>query len=456
MSKQDGSGRLVTTVPTDDVSAPILHVDMDAFFASVELLDRPDLRGLPVVIGQRSDRSVVTAATYEARKFGVNSAMPMAIALRRCPQAVVLEPHFEKYRYWSRRVMSMFDDVTPRVERLGIDEAFLDVSGAVRLMGSPFAIGTELRRRVHAETGLRCSVGAASTKFVAKLASSVAKPDGILVVPHDQTVAFLHPRPISALWGVGGKTEEVLGNLGLRTVGDVATASLDTLVRAVGPAAGAKLQDLAWGRDPRVVTTGTEEKSVGHEVTFSTDVVDPEVIRRELLRLSDRVGSRLRDAGLSGRTVVLKLRTSDFTTITRSRTLADPTDLGRRIYDEVRSVYEATGKQHERIRLVGVRVEQLGAGGGGGSLALWDDDAGWREAESTMDALRAKFGSTMLTPASLLGARRRDGLSGPDTGADARAPRRGASSGEGRDAPWPAGRGPRRPAPRPDHPGHGE
>ncbi|KPG84264.1 DNA polymerase IV [Frigoribacterium sp. RIT-PI-h] len=418
MSKQDGSGRLVTTVPTDDATAPIFHVDMDAFFASVELLDHPELRGRPVVIGHRSDRSVVTAATYEARKYGVNSAMPMAIALRRCPQAIVLEPHFEKYQHWSSRVMSMFDDVTPLVERLGIDEAFLDVSGSIRLMGSPFEIATALRRRVHAETGLHCSIGAASTKFVAKLASSVAKPDGLLLVPHRHTLAFLHPRPISALWGVGGKTGQVLLDRGLRTVGDVAAAPLDMLVHAVGPAAGAKLHDLAWGRDPRSVHTETAEKSVGNENTFGTDVVDPVVVRRELLRLSDKVGTRLRAAGVSGRTVVLKLRTTDFVTITRSRTLADPTDLGRRIYDEVVSLYEATGKQHERIRLVGVRVEQLSEGTGGDSLGLWDDDADWREAESTMDALRAKFGSAMLTPASLLGAsRRRPGASGRDAGA---------------------------------------
>ena len=413
MSKQDGSGRLVTTVPTDDATAPILHVDMDAFFASVELLDRPDLRGLPVVIGHRSDRSVVTAATYEARKYGVNSAMPMAIALRRCPQAIVLEPHGEKYRHYSSIVMSMFDDVTPMVERLGIDEAFLDVSGSIRLLGSVFDIATELRRRVHAETGLHCSIGAASTKFVAKLASSVAKPDGLLIVPHEATLAFLHPRPISGLWGVGCKTEETLLNLGLRTIGDVAGAPLDTLVRAVGPAGGAKLHSLAWGRDPRSVTTTAEEKSVGHEVTFSTDVTDPVEIRRELLRLSDKVGVRLRAAGMSGRTVVLKLRTTDFATITRSKTLAEPTDLGRRIYDEVRAVYEATGKQHERIRLVGVRVEQLVPGGGGGlSLGLWDDDADWREAESTMDALQARFGAAMLTPASLL----RQGTGRPGSG----------------------------------------
>jgi DNA polymerase-4 len=384
---------------------------MDAFFASVELLEHPELRGLPVVVGHRSQRSVVTAATYEARKFGVNSAMPMAVALRRCPQAVVLEPHFERYRHFSQMVMAMFDDVTPLVERLGIDEAFLDVSGSLRLMGSPFAIATRLRQRVHAETGLHCSVGIASTKFVAKLASSVAKPDGLLYVPHDQTLAFLHPRPISALWGVGGRTEETLRTYGLNTVGDVAAAPLDMLVRAVGTASGHKLHDLAWARDPRRVTTLSEEKSVGHEVTFETNIGDADRIRRELFRLSDQVGRRLRAAGATGRTVVLKLRFGDFETITRSKTLADPTDLGRRIYEEVRGVYEASGhagslsRHPTPIRLVGVRMEQLAfAGESTGAVGRWDDDADWREAETTMDALRARFGPGSVTSASLLGA----------------------------------------------------
>lgn len=410
MSKQDGSGRVVTTVPTDDASASILHVDMDAFFASVELLERPDLRGLPVVVGHRSQRSVVTAATYEARKFGVNSAMPMAVALRRCPQAVVLEPHFERYQHYSKQVMAMFDDVTPLVERLGIDEAFLDVSGSRRLYGSPFRIATELRQRVHRETGLHCSVGAASTKFVAKLASSVAKPDGLLIVPHDQTLAFLHPRPIGNLWGVGGRTEETLRSYGLSTIGDVANSPLDTLQRAIGAAGGAKIHALAWGRDPRSVTTRAEEKSVGHEVTFEHDVREADRIRRELFRLSDLVGRRLRAAGATGRTVVLKLRFGDFETITRSKTLAEPTDLGRRIYEEVRGVYEASGHDDSKgqatpIRLVGVRMEQLAfAGDSSGAIGLWDDDADWREAETTMDALRARFGPGSVTSASLLGS----------------------------------------------------
>ncbi len=228
MSKQDGSARLITAEPSSDVTATMLHVDMDAFFASVELLERPELVGKPVIVGHRSARSVVTAATYEARKYGVNSAMPMAVALRRCPQAIVLEPHFERYSHYSKRVMALLGEITPMVEPLSIDEAFLDVTGAIRLLGTPWQIGTRLRETVFEQTGLRCSVGAASTKYVAKLASGRAKPDGLLVIPAADTIAFLHPQPVTALWGVGGKSEEHLQRLGLRTIGDVAAVPLDT------------------------------------------------------------------------------------------------------------------------------------------------------------------------------------------------------------------------------------
>ena len=407
MSKQDGSSRQVTTGPVDDSTATVLHVDMDAFFASVELLERPDLRGRPVIVAHDSARSVVTAATYEARKFGVNSAMPLALAKRRCPQAVILEPHFERYSHYSGIVMSICDDLTPRVERLGIDEAFLDVAGARAAVGSPIEVATILRARVLADTGLICSVGAAATKFVAKLASSRAKPDGLLVIPRDDTVAFLHPLPISALWGVGGKTEETLQRLGLRTVGQLAETPVPVLTRSIGPAAAAKLHDLAWGIDPRTVQTRAEEKSVGHEVTFETDVVDPQVVRREILRLSGMVAQRLRRAQLTGRTVVLKLRFHDFSTITRSRTLSDATDIGRRIYDEVSEIYDAVANTTDRdlrIRLVGVRVEQLGEAGG--QQALWDDNDDWSEVEDVMDAVSARFGRGTVTQASLLGNNR--------------------------------------------------
>jgi DNA polymerase-4 len=401
VSKQDGRGRQVTTNFVDDGIASIMHVDMDAFFASVELLERPDLRGLPVIVGGKGGRSVVTAATYEARKYGVNSAMPMSIALRRCPDAIVLEPHFERYSHYSKMVMSICDDLTPNVERLGIDEAFLDVSGARRLLGTPFEVATILRARVFEETGLHCSVGIAATKFVAKLASGLSKPDGLLVVPLADTIGFLHPLPVSALWGVGAKTEEQLHRAGLRTVADVAHTPVESLQRMFGPALGSKLHELSWAKDPRSVHAVGEDKSVGHEVTFEHDVTDPAIVRRELLRMSDKVAVRLRRAGQEGRTVVLKLRFGDFTTITRSRTLADHTDLGRRIYDEVADIYAGLGHTADRIRLVGVRMEQL-VPAGGGAQALWDTDEGWREAESVMDAVTARFGNGLVQRAAFV------------------------------------------------------
>ena len=400
MSKQDGSSRQVSAERVDDPAAHIMHVDMDAFFASVELLDRPDLVGKPVIVGHRSQRSVVTAATYEARRYGVNSAMPMAVALRRCPQAVVLEPHFDRYAYYSKRVMQILGDITPHVEQLSVDEAFLDVAGARRLLGDSWTIGTRLRERVHSETGLRCSAGAAATKFVAKLASSRAKPDGLLVVPAAETVDFLHPLPVSALWGVGGKSEEALVRLGLRTVGDLAHAPLEMLRRAIGEAGAQRLHDLSWGRDPRPVTPGHEEKSIGHETTFETDRTDPAELHRVILQLADAVGQRLRRAGVMGRTVSIKLRFEDFTTITRSRTLAEPTDLGRRLYEEARALYDQANTSRRPVRLIGVRAEQLT--GDVAALGLWDDDEDWREAEQTVDAIAERFGPGAVRPAALL------------------------------------------------------
>lgn len=401
MSRQDGSNREVTTTPVDDRAATVLHVDLDAFFASVELLDHPELVDKPVVVGHRSGRSVVTAANYVARRYGVNSAMPMALALRRCPDAVVLEPHMSRYQDFSRRVMAIFNDVTPLVEPLGIDEAFLDVAGARRIHGSPAVIGALIRRRVEAETGLTCSVGAASTKFVAKLASGRAKPNGLLVIPADDTIAFLHPLPVGALWGVGATTEQTLLRLGLKRIGDIANTPLAALQASVGEAAGRKLHDLAWGRDPRVVSLDREEKSVGHEVTFEHDVTDVARLRSEILRQADAVAARLRGAGLVGRTVVLKLRYADFSTVTRSRTLPEPTNVGRRIYDEAAAVFETLAASGIRVRLIGVRVEQLGTGDGQGQ-GLWDPDDDWREAELAVDTVTARFGRGAVRPASHL------------------------------------------------------
>jgi DNA polymerase IV len=295
------------------------------------------------------------------------------------------------------------------VEPLSIDEAFLDVSGARRLLGESDVIAARLRERVLAETGLTCSVGVAPTKFMAKLASGRAKPDGMLVLRRSEVLGYLHPLPVRALWGVGGKTAEQLERLGLRTIGDIAATPLDTLVRAVGEATGGKLHELASGHDPRPVVTVSQEKSVGHERTFDTDERSPEVLRRELLHQSNRVAVRLREAGLVGRTVALKLRFADFTTISRSRTLAEPTDLGRRIFDEAVAIYAATGAEAEPVRLIGVRVEQLSAAGSSvHQPALWADETvpseGWHDAERTLDRVAARFGTDTVRPASLVHA----------------------------------------------------
>lgn len=398
MGKQDGSGRQISATGVDDTTATILHVDLDAFFVSVELLSHPEFVGHPVIVGHRGGRSVVTAANYIARRFGVNSAMPMALALRKCPNAIVLEPHMTRYRDFSTQVMSIFDDITPLVERLGIDEAFLDVAGATNLFGSPSVIGELIRTRVFSETGLVCSVGAASTKFVAKLASGLAKPNGLLVVPADKTLEVLHPLPVTALWGVGAATEESLTRLGLKRIGDLAHTPLEVLQAALGEASAHKLLDLSWGLDPRSVTIERQEKSIGHEVTFEHDVTDIDRLRSELLRQCDLVAVRLRRSDLVARRVALKLRYTDFSTVTRSRTLAEPSNVGRRIYEEAVAAFEVLAASGIRVRLIGVRAEQLGAASG--SVGLWDPDEDWRGAELAVDSVTERFGAGTVRPAS--------------------------------------------------------
>ncbi|GAB3608182.1 DNA polymerase IV [Humibacter ginsengiterrae] len=402
VGRGDGRDRQVTVGPVDDSGATKLHVDMDAFYASVELLDRPELRGRPAIVGHASGRSVVSSATYEARLAGVRSAMPVAQALRLCPDVVVLEPHFDKYARYSARVVGILGDVTPLVEQVSIDEAFLDVAGAVRLLGSPASIGASIRRRVLAETGLTCSVGVAGTKFMAKLASTRAKPDGMLVIPVAETLTFLYPLPIGALWGVGPATQETLHRYGLRTVGDVASTPLDVLRRWVGDASGVRLHELANGVDPRGVEPVSREKSIGHEQTFEYDVTDASVLRRELLRLSGQVAARLRAHRLTSRTVALKLRYADFRTISRSRTLPEPTNVGRRLYEEAASLLDAVLQSGDAIRLLGVRAEQL-LPDGSSAPVLWDPDEDWRDAENAIDRVAARFGAGAVTSAALVG-----------------------------------------------------
>jgi DNA polymerase-4 len=387
----------------DDTGCTILHADMDAFYASVSLLERPELVGTPVIIGGSGSRGVVLSATYEARTFGVHAAMPMSRARRLCPRATVIEPDHSRYSTVSEGVMAVFADVTPLVEPLSLDEAFLDVAGSIRRLGRPREIAQHIRDRVHDEQGVACSVGVASTKFVAKLASGLAKPDGLFVVPRDQTLQVLHPLPVGALWGVGDKTEETLHRYGLRTVGDIAHTPVDTLRRALGQAVGTQLFELAWGRDPRSVVPAQSERSIGNEETFSHDVDDPQVIRRELLRLAERTAARLRAAGQVGRTVSIKVRFADFTTITRARTLPQATDVAREVYATALALYEALGLQRSRIRLVGVRVEGLQpAEQQQRQLALDDKPFGWRDAERAVDQASARFGAGSVRPASLV------------------------------------------------------
>ena len=387
----------------DDSGCPILHVDMDAFFASVELLERPELKGRPVIVGSPAGRGVVLSATYEARAFGVHSAMPMSRARRLCPQATIIPPSHGKYAEVSKGVMEIFHAITPLVEPIASDEAFLDVGGARRRLGPPATVAAMIREQVFERYGITCSVGVASSKFVAKLASKQCKPDGLLVVPAGEVVDFLHPLPVSALWGVGERTEQALVRLGIRTVGDLARVPPSTLQRELGQAVGAHLAALAWGRDERPVTAHVPDKSIGNEETFATDVDDPDVIKRELLRLSERVAARMRKAGHVGRTVSVKLRRADFTTISRSRTLREPTDVAQVIYATACELFEAAGLERVRLRLVGVRMENLRpAGEATRQLSIGEKETGWREAEQAMDRAIQRFGPDAVLPASLV------------------------------------------------------
>jgi DNA polymerase-4 len=329
--------------------------------------------------------------------------MPMMRARRMCPQAVVLAPDHDAYARVSHGVMEVFRSITPLVEPISLDEAFLDVRGAARRLGSPRQIGEWIRATVEDEQGVTCSVGVASTKFVAKLASARCKPDGLLVVPADQVVAFLHPLPVGALWGVGGKTEQVLHDLGLHTVGDLAHTPATTLTRALGQASGSHLAALAWGRDERSVVPHEPDKSIGAEHTFGTDIDDPAVIARELLRLSERTAARLRASAQVGRTVSIKVRFADFTTITRAKTLPESTDVGRVVYETALGLYDALGLERARIRLVGVRVEAVGdAAGAQHQLELGEREHGWRDAEQAVDKAARRFGAGSVRPATLV------------------------------------------------------
>jgi DNA polymerase-4 len=379
-----------------------MHVDMDAFFVSVELRTRPELRGKPVIVGFPGERSVVLSGSYEARAFGVKSAMPMAVAMRMCPQAVVIEPRHKLYYEVSGQLMAIFESITGLVEPLSVDEAFLDVTGALRRLGPPRGIGELIRRRVAAELGITASVGIAETKFVAKIASTRCKPDGLLMIGPDETVPYLHSLPVGALWGVGAKTGEALANMGIRTVADVAATPVSSLKKVLG-AAGEHVHQLAWGIDPRPVTPVRLEKSIGAEETFAVDTADDALLRRELLRLSHRTATRLRSSGMVARTVALKLRFADFSTITRSRTVHTPVDSAQLIYAVAIQLLESLGTRAMTVRLVGVRAEQLEeAARTSLQLSIDRRDENWRAAEQALDEVTRRFGSKSVLPARLM------------------------------------------------------
>ena len=392
---------MVSSADADDSGTRILHVDMDAFYAAVEVLDDPSLRGLPLIIGSPDGRSVVSSASYEARRYGVRSAMPVSQALRLCPGARVVPPHFSRYQEVSRQVMAIFESFTPLVEPLSVDEAFLDVQGVRRLWGSPARIAGLIRERVQAEVGITCSVGVASTKHVAKMASTIAKPNGMLVIAAADTLDFLAPRSVRALWGVGPKAAESLEARGIRTIRDIRETPQETLDRAVGPALSARLVQLARGEDARAVDTERVEKSIGHEETFDQDIADREFLRAELLRLSDRVGARLRRAGWETSTVSIKIRFADFRTVNRSQTLTEPTAVSQRIGEAAQGLFELIDRR-DPIRLVGVRAEKLRPAGGG-ALALWDEDEDWRKVEGAVDEAIARFGTATISRARHIG-----------------------------------------------------
>lgn len=380
----------------------ILHVDMDAFFASVSELDYPQYKGKPLVVGAGA-RGVVLSANYAARKFGIRAAMPVARAQRMAPSAIFIPPDHERYSEVSRRVMEIFFDFTPHVEPLSLDEAFLDVSGSRRLFGEGRQIAALIRERVRNQERITCSVGIASTKFIAKLASGRCKPDGMLEIHDDRVLTFLHPLPVSELWGVGPKTNEELQRLGLRTVGEIAKTPLETLKRALGEGAGESLYELAWGRDFREVITDSPEKSISAAETFAYDLEDREEIFRELLRLSERATHRMRARELRARTIGLKVRFSDFTNTTKSKTLQLPINGMHEVFEVARDLFLSLKLDGSRIRLLGVSLENLvDEAGAVEQLLLGERESGWREAQEAIDRAIKRFGRGSVQPARLV------------------------------------------------------
>lgn len=393
----------------------IAHLDMDSFFASVELLFRPELRGKPVIIAHSSARSVVVSSTYEARAFGVRSAMPLARAKTLCPQGIVVEPS-QNYREYSRRIMAILREITDAVEQVSVDEAFLDLTGAVMRLGEPVALMQNVRQRIADELGLPSSVGIAPTKFLAKMASTLSKPNGMYVVPPGRIHEFLEPLPVSSLWGVGPKTASSLNAWGIETVADLKEMSKSALVTKFGASAGQHLYNMARGIDSRKVEPVRKEKSIGAEHTFEADVTSRKDVEYRTYLLALKVAQRLRAHDKKSSSFSLKIRYSDFTTLTRACSVLEPVDSARVIYQQVMKRFEEldlfTGDTLNRpVRLIGLRAEKLDGQDGGVQESLFEDSGDssltlhahkWGTVERAVDQVHQKFGNQQLMPASLM------------------------------------------------------
>jgi DNA polymerase IV len=379
----------------------IIHVDMDCFFAAVEIKDNPDLAGKPVIVGALpGTRGVVAACSYEARKFGIHSAMPVSQAYKRCPHGVFVIPRGYRYVEESEKIHDIFHYFTPLVESLSLDEAFLDVSGSHLLFGTSIEIGREIKRRIREETGLVASVGVAPTKFIAKIASDLEKPNGFVVVQEDDVLDFLAPLDARKMWGVGKVTWKKLENLGIRTIGDIRSFPAEELERIFG-SQGIHLHNLSLGLDERSVNPVWDRKQVGAEYTFDVDTGDMDEVERTLLALSDKVASRLYRKGFRGRTVTLKLRDETFNTVTRSRTLGRAIMSGEDIYREGRSLFRNENLRGRKVRLIGVSVSEFEEES---QISLFDEKTTERKEklEEVIARVRDKFGKTAITRAALV------------------------------------------------------
>jgi len=385
-------------------SKHIIHLDMDAFYPSVEVLDNPALKGKPVIVGGGEERGVVSSASYEARKFGIYSAQPVAKAKRLCPHGIFLPVRMSRYQEVSRQAFEIFHRFTPLVEPLSIDEAFLDVTRSTRLFGSPENIAKKIKQIISAETGLTISAGVAPSKFVAKIASDMDKPDGLTVVHADEVRDFLDALPVQKMWGVGKVTQLLLSRLNIHTFRDLRQTPVKILEKRFGKQ-GTKIQLLAMGIDERDVIPEHDVKSIGHELTFAQDILSMDAAQKELLALGNKVARRMRHKGLKGKTVTLKVKYSDFVQVTRSTTLSKSTDDGSEIYSIACRLLKESEVTKKPIRLLGISLSQLGFLGSGTQLSLFDHDPSSRKRErlnTALDSVCEKFGDKSVVPGTLL------------------------------------------------------